>query len=103
MSMPAWRRRPSTSSASAFLFDGRTLGLAGRREQNDLVHAACAGYVARRLGRAGWHVLLEVEVGDGRGRGWIDLLAFRESDRSLLIVEVKTEIIDVGEARQGRL
>ncbi len=76
--------------------DGGTIGLAGRREQRDLVHAVCAGYVARRLVRSGWQVRLEVEVGGGRIRGWIDVLAFREVDRSLIVGEIKTRIVDVG-------
>jgi len=76
--------------------DGATLGLAGRREQRDLVHAKCCGHVARRLAGLGWEVRQEVEVGTGRYRGWIDLLAYRGTDRSVLCVEVKTEIDDVG-------
>lgn len=77
-------------------FDTGTLGLAGRREQRDVVHAACASWVMRRLTRAGFIVRLEVEVGKDRYRGWIDLLAYRPSDGALLIVEIKTEIRDVG-------
>jgi transcriptional regulator with XRE-family HTH domain len=77
-------------------FDSRTLGLAGRREQRDRVHAACASSTQRRLGVFGWDSGVEVEVGDGRGRGWIDLLAYRPADRALLLVEVRTELIDVG-------
>jgi transcriptional regulator with XRE-family HTH domain len=77
-------------------FDGQTIGLAGRREQNDFVHAACAGYSARRLTPLGWQVRLEVEVGSGRYRGWIDVLAFHEERRCLLVIEIKTELDDVG-------
>jgi hypothetical protein len=76
--------------------DGATLGLAGRREQRDLVHAKCCGHVSRRLGALGWDVRQEVEVGTGRYRGWIDVLAYRAVDRWLLCVEVKTEIDDLG-------
>jgi hypothetical protein len=76
--------------------DGSTLGLAGRREQRDLVHARCCGHVARRLGGLGWEVKQEVEVGTGRYRGWIDLLAYRAADRCLFCGEIKTEIDDVG-------
>ena len=77
-------------------FDGATLGLAGRREQRDFVHARCCGHVARRLGGLGWEVRQEVEVGTGRYRGWIDVLAYRAVDRSLLCGEIKTEIDDLG-------
>jgi transcriptional regulator with XRE-family HTH domain len=76
--------------------DGSTLGLAGRREQRDLVHARCCGHVARRLGGLGWEVKQEVEVGTGRYRGWIDLLAYCPADRCLFCGEIKTEIDDVG-------
>ena len=76
--------------------DGATLGLAGRREQRDLVHAKCCGYAAGRLVRFGWEIKQEVEVGSGRYRGWIDFLAFRATDRSMLCGEIKTEIDDVG-------
>jgi transcriptional regulator with XRE-family HTH domain len=77
-------------------FDARTLGLAGRREQRDLVHAWCLSYTSRRLRADGWEVRTEVEIGDGRYRGWIDLLAYRDVDRCLLCGEIKTEIDDVG-------
>ena len=77
-------------------FDAHTLGMAGRREQRDLVHATCSAYVARRLARDGWQTRLEVEIGTGRYRGWIDVLAFRPADQSLFIAEVKTEILDLG-------
>lgn len=77
-------------------FDGRTLGLAGRREQRDGVHAACVAFIVRRLRGQGWEAAVEVEIGDGRSRGWIDILAYRASDRTLLVIEVKTEIHDVG-------
>lgn len=76
--------------------DAATLGLAGRREQGDLVHAACSNYTVTRLRRAGWDARPEVEIGSGRYRGWIDVLAYRLSDRAMLVVEVKTEIRDVG-------
>jgi transcriptional regulator with XRE-family HTH domain len=76
--------------------DANPVGLAGRREQHDLVHARCSGYVARRLKQCGWEVRTEVEIGEGRFRGWIDVLAYRASDRALLVIEIKTEIDDFG-------
>src|SRR5262245_29944100 len=36
----------------------------------DGVHARCSAYVARRLEAAGWLVRREVEISDGRLRGW---------------------------------
>lgn len=76
--------------------DNATAGLAQRREQRDFVHARCCGHVAHRLPASGWEVLQEVEIGSGRYRGWIDLLAFRAADRCLLCIEVKTELDDLG-------
>lgn len=64
--------------------------------QRDAAHARCVAYVARRLRRAGWEVRTEVEVLAGTARGWIDILAFRASDGVLLVIEVKTQIDDIG-------
>lgn len=77
-------------------FDSRTLGLAGRREQQDFVHAWCLACSSRRLRAHGWETRTEVEIGTGRYRGWIDLLAYRSIDRCLLCGEIKTEIHDIG-------
>jgi len=65
--------------------------------QRDAAHARCSAYVGRRLEAAGWEVRPEVEIGEGRIRGWIDLLAFDATSRRMLLVEVKTEIRDIGE------
>jgi DNA-binding XRE family transcriptional regulator len=66
------------------------------RPQHDLVHARCSGYIDRRLRRAGWEVQREVEVVHGRSHGWIDLLAFDPRTRTLLVIEVKTRLDDLG-------
>src|SRR4051812_3007149 len=81
-------------------FDGRTLGLAGRREQRDRVHAVCVPYTEKHLVRGGWRTATEVEIGNGRSRGWIDLLAFRAENRALLVIEIKTEIHDIGQIQR---
>jgi transcriptional regulator with XRE-family HTH domain len=62
----------------------------------DAVHARCSAYVMRRLQADGWLVLREVEIIDARLRGWIDLLAFDPRSRTLLIIEIKTSIDDIG-------
>jgi transcriptional regulator with XRE-family HTH domain len=67
-----------------------------RSRQVDAGHARCVAYVQRRLERAGWLVRREVEVVHGRSHGWIDILAFNPETGVLLVVEVKTEIHDVG-------
>ena len=56
-----------------------------------------SGHVARRLEHAGWQVASEVEVGGDRSRGWIDLLAFQPATGLLLVIELKTEIHDLGQ------
>ncbi|MEX1172245.1 MAG: helix-turn-helix domain-containing protein [Chloroflexota bacterium] len=64
--------------------------------QRDLVHARCSGYVGRRYGSSGWETRRELEVASGRWHGWVDLLAFDPRTRTLVIVEVKTRIDDLG-------
>jgi transcriptional regulator with XRE-family HTH domain len=81
-------------------FNTRVPGLADRRRQTDRVHALCGGYVGRRLADADWLVRHEVEVGTGRRRGWIDLLAYRPADHALFCPELKTELHDMGEIQR---
>ena len=70
--------------------------LADRARQLDSVHARCIAHVATRLRRLGWELATEVEI-DGRyGPGWIDVLAFHELSGVMLVVEIKTEIRDIG-------
>lgn len=64
--------------------------------QKDLVHARCSAYVDRRLRRAGWTTAREVELVEGRYRGWIDILAYQPMIRSVIVVEVKTRLDDIG-------
>lgn len=45
---------------------------------------------------AGFDVQHEVEIGNGRFRGWIDVLGFRAEDRSLITSEIKSDLPDVG-------
>jgi len=79
-----------------FFFDSNIPGAANRREQGDAVHAQCVAYVVGWLERLGWHAKVEVEIGEGRARGWIDILAWRADDHTLLVIEVKTDIDDIG-------
>jgi transcriptional regulator with XRE-family HTH domain len=75
--------------------------VAVRRERSP-GHDRCVVHVARRLQRAGYEVATEVEVGDGRWRAWIDVLAFHPASGLLIVIEVKTELHDVP-AEQRRL
>ena len=63
----------------------------------DRAHARCVGAVGRRLARAGYEVSTEVEVGSGRWRGFIDVIAFHRLQRLLLVFEIKTELRDLGD------
>ena len=67
-----------------------------RRGQVDPAHARMSGHVTRRLEKQGWRVASEVEISSEHSRGWIDLLAFHTANRLLLVIELKTEIHDLG-------
>ena len=60
-------------------------------------HAVTVEEVVRILGGAGWEVATEVSFNEYGERGSIDVLAFHGSTRSLLVVEVKTAIVDAQE------
>ena len=66
------------------------------RPQLDRGHAKCVGFVRRLLESAGYDCATEQEVLDGAWRGWIDLVGYQAALRRLVIVEVKTELHDVG-------
>jgi transcriptional regulator with XRE-family HTH domain len=70
--------------------------LGDRKRQRDPAHVHCTNQVVRRLQRAGWLTATEVEVGGNRSRGWIDVLAWHPGTGVLLVIEVKTEIHDLG-------
>jgi transcriptional regulator with XRE-family HTH domain len=80
--------------------DVRAPFIADRQRQRDPGHARCVAYVTRRLRRLGWVTLAEVEIVTGNSHGWIDVLAYRESDGRLLVIEVKTDLRDVGHAER---
>jgi transcriptional regulator with XRE-family HTH domain len=64
--------------------------------RHDDAHSICSAYVQRRLERSGWQVAREVRIEDGRYLGWIDLMAFHPLTETLLVIEIKTRIDDVG-------
>jgi transcriptional regulator with XRE-family HTH domain len=66
------------------------------RRRSDLVHARCSSFIPRRFQISGWAIARELEVATGRAHGWIDLLAFDARSRTLIIVEVKTRLDDIG-------
>lgn len=60
-------------------------------------HAALVGVVARLLGRHAWQVETEVTFSIYGERGSIDLLAWHAPSRTLVVIEVKTEIASIEE------
>jgi hypothetical protein len=60
------------------------------------VHARCSAYLDRRLRNQGWETTREVEIVHGRSHGWIDLLAFDRRTGTLLVIEIKTRLDDLG-------
>lgn len=70
--------------------------IVGGTGQRDFVHARCSGHVDRRLRGDGWAVAREVEIVHGRSHGWIDLLGFDPKTATLLVVEIKTRLDDIG-------
>ena len=61
-------------------------------------HSALHESVARHLGGLhGWQFASEVSFSNYADRGVIDLLAWHEPTRSLLVIELKTEFVDMNE------
>jgi hypothetical protein len=61
-------------------------------------HSALAELVLARFRVVGgWEVKPEVSFAIYGERGVVDLLAWHEATRALLVIELKTEIVDVGE------
>jgi transcriptional regulator with XRE-family HTH domain len=61
----------------------------------DAGHAALSASVKRRLERWGWLVRVEVSYSRYGERGRIDLLAWHPATRLLVVIEIKTELVDV--------
>ena len=60
-------------------------------------HSALGDAVARMLRDLGWEVAVEVSFSISGERGFIDLLAWNAATRTLLVIELKTEIVEVQE------
>jgi transcriptional regulator with XRE-family HTH domain len=60
-------------------------------------HSVLEDLFTRWLHELGWEVAPEVSFAIYGERGWIDLLAWHAPTRSLLVIEVKTAIVDVQE------
>jgi transcriptional regulator with XRE-family HTH domain len=60
-------------------------------------HARMAEEVARRLEAAGWEVRPEVSFSHFGERGVVDLVAWNAACRAILLIELKTELVDIGD------
>jgi transcriptional regulator with XRE-family HTH domain len=60
-------------------------------------HADLVEQVIRELESLGWTARTEVSFSAYGERGFIDVLAWHAPSRTLLVIEIKTEIVDVGE------
>jgi transcriptional regulator with XRE-family HTH domain len=60
-------------------------------------HAAMTEIVAQILTRAGWEVRPEVSFSEWGERGVVDLVAWSAAHRAALLVELKTELVDVND------
>src|SRR5262245_1691088 len=89
-------QRLAAAMGGRFRFQLDAPFLADRSIQRDRVHGRCIGYAARRLRGDGWVVASEVEITGSTGPGWIDVLGWDPLSRALLVIEIKTEIIDFG-------
>ena len=58
------------------------------------MHESVAGFL---LGLTGWTFASEVSFSIWGERGVIDILAWHEPSRSLLVIELKTALVDVNE------
>jgi transcriptional regulator with XRE-family HTH domain len=61
-------------------------------------HSALVETVITALREAGWTARPEVSFSVAGERGLIDIVAWHAPTRSLLLIEIKTEVVDVGEA-----
>lgn len=61
----------------------------------DAGHAAAVEAVTTDLGRHGWDVLVEIGFSHFGERGSADVIGWRAADRALLIIEVKTSLVDL--------
>ncbi len=60
-------------------------------------HAGQVESIVGRLVSLGWEARAEVSFSQAGERGFIDILAWHAATRTLLVIEVKTEVVDVGE------
>lgn len=87
-------RRVATAVGVSLPFDPRWRG-ADLARLMDARHVSIAGVVVDRLSRLGWEVRPEHTFSVYGERGSIDILAWHLPARVLLVVEVKSQIVDI--------
>ncbi len=60
-------------------------------------HTAMSGRVARDLQASGWEIRPEVSFNHFGERGVVDLVARHRAEGAVLLVELKTELVDIGD------
>jgi transcriptional regulator with XRE-family HTH domain len=76
-------------------------GAAGLARLADADHARCTDFLMRRLAANAWLTRAEVSFNEYGDRGRIDVLAFHPASGILLVIEIKTLIIDAQELLGG--
>lgn len=87
-------RRVATAAGVDLPFAPRFRGAEGDRLL-DAGHVALVGAVVGRLKELGWDVCVEYSFNHYGERGSVDVIGWRSGVRTLLVVEVKTELVDV--------
>jgi transcriptional regulator with XRE-family HTH domain len=77
-------------------FDLRLATPLAIRPVRDAAHARCVAYTARRLEGHGFLTETEVEIGGPGWTGSIDVLAYHAPSHILLVIDDKTEMLDLG-------
>ncbi len=79
-------------------YEGMLVWRGGARDRLlDERHAALVGMTAARLPPPGWEVVIEASYSIYGERGSIDILAGHATSRSVLLVEVKSELMSIEE------
>lgn len=95
---PSMRRVEAIANALGLEVDLalRRPTIIGGPRVRDAVHARCSAYAGRRIISHGWELAREIEIIHGRSHGWIDLLAFDPRTGTVLVIEIKTRLDDLG-------
>jgi len=88
-------RRIAAALSVALPFEPRWRGTAASARLLDEDHAYLVERCAEMLRRAGWEVVIEFTFSVYGERGAVDIVAWQPSRRALLIVEVKSAIVDL--------